>query len=99
MKLATCTSCDGVGEIKYEGGDDTNPTVKDCARCAGQGVVINPRNARLETQMLTELRDWRRLSSRNLRKRSLTITIEELDMLLAVADDLDALRLRLSSRA
>lgn len=91
MTAATCVRCSGAGSIEYDRGDDCLAAVVTCSTCAGQGFTIAPRDAALDAKMLSELRQWR-TDGANTFGGYHSITDEELDMLLAIADERDELK-------
>lgn len=93
MSPTFCDRCQGNGEIEYDRGDDCAPKIVSCPSCAGSGRVIAPRDPRLDARMLADLRAWRFNPPRvGPHGANALLGMDELDLLLAVADERDALK-------
>lgn len=90
MSATKCETCNGSGMVAI-GPWGSRPQRKACDACFGVGFTIAPRDARLDARMLGDLREWRRRLGVVPERPTFSITVEELDMLLSIADERDEL--------
>lgn len=90
MSAETCPTCSGVGHVTMATRGAMFALVT-CSGCAGIGQRITPRDPEHDARMLDDLRAWRSGIDGG-RRASLRIMAVELDMLLAIVDERDALK-------